>query len=129
MEELNNKLPPAFHIYCPDTGVILVHHSRERCSDWVTEGIAKQKSSVDQCIFDQHLHGLYRSVVFKGPPGRALVFRTAACSAPRVRQSTERRPARSPKARWKFTASPSHCPATQTVALSRLSTAYLLAYR
>lgn len=58
-----------------------------------------------------------------------FLHRMAACSAPRVRQSMERRPAPSPKAKWKFTASPSHCQAIQTVARSRLSTAYRPAYR
>lgn len=55
--------------------------------------------------------------------------RTGACSAPHVRQSTERRPAPSPKARWKFTALLSHCRATLTVAPSRSSTASRLEYR
>lgn len=58
-----------------------------------------------------------------------LVPRTAACSVPRVRQSTERRRALSPKERWKFTASASRCPAIQTVEPSRSSTAFLLEYR
>lgn len=59
----------------------------------------------------------------------AFLLRMAVCSVPPVKPSTGRKPARSPKARWRSTASASRSQDTQTVEPSRSSTAFHLEYR
>lgn len=102
-----------------------------RDSESAREGNTKQKSHqwINDYLISTYLVCIDHSLSFKKAFWLYILLRTAVCSAPHVRQSTERRPALSPKARWKFTASPSRCRVTRTVAPSRSSTAYHLAYR
>lgn len=66
---------------------------------------------------------------WKGRKLHVFLCRMAVCSVPPVKPSTGRKLARSPKARWRSTASASHFQDTQTVEPSISSTAFHLEYR